>query len=160
MGKKKFFAPSSWDASWGATPRENSSWKKQKRSEAVYVYTDESSVASLVQKQRSCYWVVLPPLLLSYSGQLRVVREARSSVGWIVRLEAYFLTTGRRLRTTTTVSRAFAFWLRGYWSWVFFRLRCGGPSHSVAAGQRGNTHRSVRGFSVCWGHCLRMYVVI
>jgi hypothetical protein len=39
-GKKEIFAPSSWDA----TPRENTSWKKQKRSEAVYVYTDESSV--------------------------------------------------------------------------------------------------------------------
>ncbi len=41
-GKKKFFAPSSLDASGDATPRDNSSWKKQKRSEAVYVYMDES----------------------------------------------------------------------------------------------------------------------
>jgi hypothetical protein len=89
-GKKKFFAPSSWDV----TPRDNSSWKRQKRSEAVYVYTDESFVASLVQKQRSCCWVVLPPLLLSSGGHFRVVREPRFSVVRIARLEAYFPTTG------------------------------------------------------------------
>jgi hypothetical protein len=81
-----------------------------------------------------------------------------------VRLDAYFLTTGRRARTTTTVCDAalLRFDSGGTGAGLSFCLRCGGPSHSVAAGQRGNPHTrtSVEGFSVCWGHCLRMYVVI